>query len=261
MLGQIQADFLRCALDQKCPSDDFIGLLKPTKCLSPNQQLGIYQRSILGALQAALEHQFPVIQKILGAGYFRQLSGEYIKRYPSQSADLNQYGQFFQAFMMDQLSQRQELIDFLYLGDLAWLEWHYHRAYYVNNDLDFDFEAFAFKVQQLNLTHISFVLSEAVFCQTSEYPVHGIWRSNQNSDNASELSALSEPLSMLIYRQEGLVKCRDMDAKNGAFIERVAQGANLAELADYFSEDLDGFLTQAIQQKWISSFTIAGHYV
>jgi len=57
--------------------------------------------------------------------------------YPSTQADLNVYGQYFSSYLEKLITTNRELSDFGYLGELAELEWHWYKSYFVNNDLLF----------------------------------------------------------------------------------------------------------------------------
>ena len=79
-----------------------------------------------GVRAGVLAGAYPIVAKIVGESFFEGLAREYLRRFPSASGDLNEYGaslaQFVAAF--------PHTGDLPYLADVARMEWLAHRAHY-----------------------------------------------------------------------------------------------------------------------------------
>ncbi|VAW47170.1 hypothetical protein MNBD_GAMMA04-524, partial [hydrothermal vent metagenome] len=141
-LQVLQESFIKQIIQFETDSH-FLNQLTPSLGLSPEQQVAVYQNNVRGALQSCLAQIYPVCRTILGKGYFEQLAKGYIQKHPSRHSNLNNYGEAFAEFVLQQCQQQPELTEFAYLSDLVQLEWRYHQVYYAKSSPQFDFEAFA----------------------------------------------------------------------------------------------------------------------
>ncbi|MBC3876044.1 HvfC/BufC N-terminal domain-containing protein [Undibacterium flavidum] len=95
------------------------------------ERLRIYRGNLHAVWINALRNAYPVICRLVGDAFFEQLSILYGHRFPSQSGDLNVFGQDFAKFLQDEAS----VSEFPYFSAVAALEWQQHLAYY---SADFD---------------------------------------------------------------------------------------------------------------------------
>lgn len=103
--------------------------------LTQQQCLAIYLNNIFVSLTESLQQIYPSIRKLVGDEFFAMLAQQYIKQYPSQSADLAEYGEFFAKF----LSTKTNLASLSYLQEVAELEWAKHQVFYEQDTPVFDF--------------------------------------------------------------------------------------------------------------------------
>lgn len=61
--------------------------------------LGIYRAQLHGAFARTLALEFPVIERLMGGEYFRQLAREFQAAHPSRSGNLHYIGAPFTAFL------------------------------------------------------------------------------------------------------------------------------------------------------------------
>ncbi|MCB0640097.1 MAG: putative DNA-binding domain-containing protein [Phaeodactylibacter sp.] len=100
--------------------------IEASQTLSPQQRLGIYQRSYYARLLTCLQAQYKALCTALGLELFNDFAREYLKTYPSQSPTLSELGGRFPAFLEQTrpdraASVREVWIDFMI--DLARYEW------------------------------------------------------------------------------------------------------------------------------------------
>jgi len=87
--------------------------------ISPSARLAIYRNNLHAGFLKTLTLEFPVIRRLVGEDYFRQLSLAFLARHPSRSGDLHHVGAPFSNFVSEQFTATE----FLYLADVARLEW------------------------------------------------------------------------------------------------------------------------------------------
>lgn len=81
--------------------------------------LETYRNNVRAGFANALALEFPVIQRLVGAAYFRQLAQRFQRRHPSRSGNLQSIGAPFADFLTTEFADTQ----YAYLADVAQLEW------------------------------------------------------------------------------------------------------------------------------------------
>ena len=56
------------------------------------ERLAVYRGNVVGACTKALAGAYPIVAKIVGESFFEGLAREYLRRFPSASGDLNEFG-------------------------------------------------------------------------------------------------------------------------------------------------------------------------
>src|SRR5262245_36975265 len=67
--------------------------------MGADARLGIYQNNLREGFIKALAQSFPVIERLGGTDYFRQLALEFLAAHPSRSGDLHHIGAPFASFL------------------------------------------------------------------------------------------------------------------------------------------------------------------
>ena len=83
------------------------------------RRLAAYRRNITVNLSSALALTYPVVERVVGAAFFREAARAHALLEPSRSGDLNDYGANFADFV-DSYAHAATMP---YLSDLARLEW------------------------------------------------------------------------------------------------------------------------------------------
>ncbi len=87
--------------------------------IDSHARLSIYRNNLREGFRKALSLEFPVIERLVGEEYFRQLALSFLAEHPSRAGDLHPIGEPFAQF----LRQRFEATRYAYLPDVATLEW------------------------------------------------------------------------------------------------------------------------------------------
>lgn len=233
-------------------ANNFLGCLKISGNLLPEQQLAIYQNNNRSALQQTLAQIYPICDKILGRKYFKQIARDYIKKYPSQYYDLNNYGEYFANFLLIECQQHDELNDFPYLSDLAQLEWFYHASYFAAAGDLFDLSTFA-QLTEIQQAHCSFQLAPHLKYITSNYPILSIWNINQLDTN-KQYTLVATAENCCIFRQKNnLINIVTVETKIYQLLKSIEQGETLNEISQkpYVEK-----LPELIKLGWISCFKV-----
>src|SRR5690606_3119506 len=116
--------------------------------------------------------------KLVGDSFFRFLTEEYIKKYPSISFSLNEYGSNFSNF----ISTVEQCKKLPYLSDIAKLELIIHKSKFGYNAKKFPYDRFA-QVNAELFNKVKFYLISNSFVFTSKYPIDKIWEYNQKASD------------------------------------------------------------------------------
>ncbi|MCF6288386.1 MAG: DNA-binding domain-containing protein [Proteobacteria bacterium] len=244
-LQTLQEKFIK-QLTQFEVDSHFFKQLTPSLSLSPEQQVAVYQNNVRGALQSCLEQIYPVCRTILGEGYFKQLAKGYIQNHPSRHANLNNYGDAFAAFVLQQCQQRPELAEFAYLSDLVKLEWRYHQVYYAKSSPQFDFETFTNLTEQQQ-AHSTFKLVPSFQFVASDYPILSIFQMNQAvTQEHKTVSFKAENVG--VFRRQNRIEVFELEQPVLNTLTLIRAGSTLQAIVQ---ADLDNYLLELIQQRWI----------
>ena len=163
-------------------------------------------------------------RKAVGAEFFEGMAREYVRRYPSNSGDLNVYGEAFSHFVAE-FAHTQDLP---YLPDVTRVEWLAHRAYYAKDTPLVDVVRFA-AIPEDEWEGLQPVLAPACALLESRWPLARIWQVHQD-DYVGEFSVDLDagPDRILIYRPRFRVEVASVSAGAFRFLQRAKSGASIA---------------------------------
>ncbi len=217
-----------------------------------SERLNVYRNNYFGGLHACLQSIYPVIERILGEDYFKTLSHSYIRQFPSQDNNLNNYGAFLPEYLTSLLTSRKELAEFPYLADLAQLESSLHRLYYSANPASFDFHALSI-IEESQQSSIIFHISPCLAWMSTPFPVREIYLSHQNGHPPNEIRGLSEVEYLIIQRIDFVNHILSVDENVYRLLEDIHQSLNLQVLCKRHA-DINELLSYCLQNHFIDSF-------
>ena len=252
-LANVEYQFLYSLIHSGNNDIDFMSELAVVGSLSVEKQLSIYQNNINGAHQKVLAQVYPACLNILGEDYFNQLCYFYRCKYPSTRPDLNMYGEYFSIFLQKRIAIKEELSDFEYLGELAELEWYWHKSYFSDNDPLFDFEKLA-RISVEKYEKLSFTLSYSFSLHATEYPLIELW--NANIQKLTDTQTFLMPDSkkyFCIFREKFKPVIEILNEKQHACLTLISNKASLIELNE---AGLQNELMSFIENGRITGFLI-----
>ncbi len=169
--------------------------------LSGVRRLQIYRNNMVTSLTEALQAIYPVIQRLVGEGFFAYAANQYLHQHPSTSGNLHDFGHAFSEF----LRTFEPTSTMAYIPDVADLEWAYHSVFHAADHSPLDLTALA-QIPQERHEELKFQLHPASRLLCSEYPILRIWQVNQDDYNGDQTVDLNQGgVKLLITRQTNLV--------------------------------------------------------
>lgn len=231
------------------------GLIHENSRIPAELAVTIYANNVSAALLKALTAAFPACRRILGETCFNAIAYRFIEHEPSTQADLNRYGASFSDFLEDWTATWAPFSNYRYLGDLARLEWHCHKAYTADDDPPFDFKTLA---EAGHIETLRFQLGHSVGLLQSEYPVMEIRETNLCDDDASEVRADKLPEYLLVSRSALQLQVERIDASTFQLLAAFRDGRTLVHMSrsgGRLKNTLPESLAKLIRRRWITGFS------
>jgi hypothetical protein len=233
-------------------------LLRENERLPPELALQIYGNNISGALGKSLAAAYPACVRILGEACFNSIAQHCIEHAPSHLPDLNAYGATFGDFLDGWTASREQFSDYLYLGDLARLEWLCHTACYAADDPPFDFATVA-EAAPDTWKNLRFQLGHSVGLLQSDYPVMAIRAANLATGTAAEIQAGELPEHLVVSRPEYQPRVEQVDAAAFRILAACREGKTLGQLVtadEQLAAGITAILPGLIHSGWITGVTV-----
>ena len=217
-------------------------------------RLAIYRGNMAAAARKALGGAFPVVAKIVGAGFFEGLARDYLRRYPPVEGDLNVYGENFAEFVAAFPHTR----DLPYLSDVARMEWLAHRAYYAA-DAEPPDPLRAASIPAENMTRMRLVPAPACGLLESRWPLARIWEIHQD-DYEGEFSVdLEAGLAwILVHRPQFMVRVEPLSRGAHRFLDCSMHGTPVGNALESALAAQPDFDLTSVLANWIATGVITG---
>lgn len=185
------------------------------------ERIAIYRTAVFANYRNALRATYLVVQRLVGAPFFHAAVDAFVRTHPSQSGDLNVYGDAFGAFLADYAPAA----DLPYLTDVARLEWAIDEAGRAPDNYRAPDTVLAALtvVPSDRLPALRLMLEPSCRLIASNFPIRRIWQVNQPDHTGDDRVALDEGAETLLIRRDD----------HGVSLERAGAGeyAWLAALA------------------------------
>jgi hypothetical protein len=190
----------------------------------PEKRFAIYRNNVVVGLVRALESRFPVVKRLVGEEFFRDMAQAFVTEDPPRSPVLFRYGSTFPDF----IAGFPPATGVPFLADVARLELARGRAYHAADARPLPREDFsALDADKLAVTGAR--LHPSVELLTSPYPIVSIWRAHQE-EGEPHLSSW-QPEAALVVRPGLDVEVHLLPAGGYQFLTALSQGASLARAA------------------------------
>jgi hypothetical protein len=201
--------------------------------IEPAARVRIYRNNVRENFLATLRATYPVIERLVGADYFRQMAFEFQEGFPSSSGNLHHVGERLPEYLEGRFASSE----YAYLPHVARLEWAYQEVLVASEHAAFDVA----RLQQIapaDYPHLIFHLHPSARLVASRYPILEIWRANQadSADRDRLIDLRSGGEHLLLLRTAHDVELRALDPAEFAFVTSIANGTSLALAAQAAAE-------------------------
>lgn len=234
----------------------FAGLVRDGRF--PGERLvQVYRHNSFASLTAALEAVYPVVARLVGEGFFRYAADAYIRRVPSKSGDLHDFGDG----MADFLAGFPPAASLPYLPDVARLEWAYHRVFHAAEHDPLPLaELAAVPADQHDQLHFS--LHPATWLLESRYPVLRIWQANQPETESPPVDLAEGGDRLLVFRAGLEIQFKRLGAGEYRLLHGFAAGQDLLTAGQQAVEteaglDLGALLAEHVQLGTLAAFRLS----
>ncbi len=225
-LHELQLAFASAVLDRPAASE--LPARVRANGMNGAERVQIYRNHTRVSLTQALADVYPVVARLVGEAFFGQLAREYLRKHPSRSGNLQDFGRELALFLCG-LPEARALP---YLGDVAALEWAYHEVFHAGDAAPLDLVRLA-QVPDAEQGKLRFRLHPATRLVASRYPIFAIWEANQ--DEAQPVEAIdleSGPDYLMAARRELDSFVARLAPGEFALAAEIATGAPLAQACD-----------------------------
>lgn len=217
-------------------------------------QLALYRGNLHATWRRALANAYPVLLALVGDDFFGGLARAYGRHIPSDSPDLNRFGEHFAVFL-DGFAPAAQLP---YLPDMARLEWALHSAWLAPDAPSLGAQALA-GLSPAQLEAQYFTLHPACSMLSSRWQVAQLWQAHQKEGEGagSFPQQLQQPGDCLVCRPRWQAQLLVLDAASHAALQVLQQGRCFGAALDAaFALDDDFDLGRHLQQ-WLAHGVLA----
>lgn len=187
--------------------------------------LQVYRNNVFESLSGALKAVYPVVERLVGTGFFAYAADGYIRAHPPASGNLHDFGERFAEFLAG-FAPAQNLS---YLPDLARLEWAWHRAFHAADGAPLPLARLA-AVAPADYGALRFRLHPSAQLLASDYPVLRIWQVNQPDYKGDASVDLAEGgVRLLVVRPLQEVEIENLGAGDDALLRAFAAGRDFEQ--------------------------------
>ena len=225
--------------------------------LTPEEGLAIYRGSVVGKLNRSLRSIYPVCDRIVGEKFFDATAVEFIRRFPSISPDLGNYGAQFANF----LANFEPAASLPYLPDVAHLEWHWHRIFNGEDTPPFDFQALG-QIPPENWEALIFALPKNSALLQSSYPIHRIWQVNQPEYDGEATVNLDEGgIRIFLWRKDYDMRLDFPTIEEWLVLKAFQAGERFGAICEQLCDrnpaiDVAALLPIFVQRGWVAGFSV-----
>lgn len=209
------------------------GIIGESPSLAASARLKIYASAYRARCLESLEDDFKRVRRLIGPERFRNVVFEYIAARPSRSFTLADLGHAFSKF----LESHELAQEFLFLEELAALEWAGIESFYADN------------LPALDSTRLGDVAPEtwgkariglhpSVRLLEVRWPVRELWE-RWSDENVFERSKLWRPgvHRLLVYRKSYEVSVHEMEAAPFRILRLLSEGCALGYVCEAALDD------------------------
>lgn len=228
---------------------EILAQIKSASKIESLARLNIYRNNVFGGFGSVLSDIYTITKKELGEKKFDKYVEEYIKKYPSQSGNLNEYGRYFPEIIRKNLKNYK--INYLY--ELAKLEALLFSTYFLEDEKrKFNIEKYK-KLPEEKFSNLKFYLDLTVNIISSKYPIYSIYSKKKSRSKKQEY--------LMIERIGSNSEAHNISKEEYLFLDLVKKGKNLYQIFELIAKknkkfDIGATLNKFIENSVIVDFSV-----
>jgi hypothetical protein len=249
MLRELQLGFVHHLFTE---NDTLLTAQVRANGLSGARRLQVYRNNTFMSLTEVLRAIYPVVERLVGEGFFRYAADRYIRRFPSVSGDLHQFGGHFSEF----LKHFEPVEHLVYLADVANLEWAYHTVFHAAEHPPMDISALQ-GVLPAQYGSLRFYLHPSARLLLSDYPILRIWQVNQPDYVGDAGVDLGEGgIRLLLIRRHLEIELETLQAGEYALLAALAADLDFATACEQALKSQPDIDLPAVFRRHVSLNTV-----
>ncbi len=198
------------------------------RSLAAVRRFEIYRNNILASCCNTLEATYPALHALVGADFFDFAARQYVRKHPSLSGDLNDYGDKFPRFLAT-LPQTAHLP---YLRDVGELEWAMQEISRAAEPATFDARRLA-SIPPARYAELRFILHPASRLLSSPFPILAIWRMQHvASEEQGSINLNAGGVRLLVIRRHQEIELEPLSRGEYELLNALACGETFAVAAE-----------------------------
>ena len=210
-LRELQLGFMRAVLDGK---PQFAAPLIDWQGIAAEHRLAVYANTARSNFTESLTLSFPVLRRLVGEEYFRQVSLGFHARHPSHSGDLQVAGAGFAQYLVGLHGDGE----YRYLGEIARLEWLIQETLLAADHAPLDLAKLG-TIAPLQYDELRFHLHPSTRLFASEFPCAAIWEANVGDAEPQVIDLGTGPDNLLLLRVRGELVWNSLSLGEQHFLE------------------------------------------
>lgn len=190
------------------------------------RRFAVYRNNVAHSLSQALARRFAVIERLVGAEFFKPLAAAFIAEHPPASPMLFRWGVEFADF----LASFPPLAELPYLADVARLEWLRGEAYHAADARPADAGALARAAEAPALALAQ--LHPSVRLLKSRFAAVTIWQANQPDAVPVEIDASQPEYAAILRDPQDQVQVLPLSVGDMTFLAALERGYTLLTAAE-----------------------------
>jgi hypothetical protein len=216
------------------------------------ERVQVYRNNIRATFLGVMQVAYPVVERLVGCAYFRQLISDFQGRYPSRSGDLQSIGHEFAPYLANCFDGTR----FAYLKDVAALETAYQEVLVAADHAPFDVSRLA-AVSDSDYAGLRLLLHPAARLLESRYPLIRIWRANRAETlDASPIDLDAGGEHILLTRPTLAVRMDRIERADFVFLDELSGGATLEQALEAASRIDTHLDTRAVLARYVTGHVI-----
>lgn len=213
-------------------------------------RIGVYKSTSKFVFMHCVKDIYPLCKTLIDEKEFEYLVEDYVCKFPNAQRDVTFYGHRFS----EHIKRYKKSPEWLFLRNLAQLEWAIYNAYYSQNTPPWPSKAFETSSSK-SIDSIRLVLNDSVCLISSEWPLlkHYQLLLDDDTFNLPDYSEKSTTY-IIVYRKKYRGEAEKLNKDEWDILTSVKKQNSLADIIQTYGSSCEKYLPRFISKGWICNF-------